>query len=444
MQRQCALPITLATWDAGLGIDAVEPVPSMPSFASVGQNRLAVVATYRLADAGARRRAGFVHLLQLSGSLLDAGGRDWKLFELTKTDDLSGVLDLRCVALLGDKGDGAAIACGGADEHETCAVVLAACADAAVRAFRIRVETGSDGACRYRLEPAWTWSCAESLGLDRTACIVLSVDVSALNASEKPAPASAVAVLTTSVGSLHVVEFTATTCVSLHCIPFAHTDSAWSATLLPSAPCDSLGTARSNYVLYSGGDDATLASWDLRVRATQPTQRFRNAHSGVGVTSVVLKNAGGNTDCDSGCFEILTGGYDDAMRLWDVRAMRTCVDEVDCGGGLWRIKEYHGDDFGDGVPSRAYLLSCMYNGFKIASIDRDNSMNIVSSYNEHDSLAYGAAWLQSQRVDSSLKFRDADVTDGDASGAPHDDMRRHGTVALTGSFYDNALHAWYL
>lgn len=444
MPRAAEPSRTLATWDAGLGIDAVEPVPPLLSFAPADRNRLAVVATYQLTNAGDRRRRGFVHLLELSRDLSTCGNVEWKLTEIAKTSDLSGVLDLRCVAMSCEDGwEGVAGGCDGAGFCSPVgAVVLTACANGTVCAFLICSESGLDcAASRYRFQPAWTWSAAETLGLDGTACIVLSIDVSSATESEENAPATALAVLTTSVGSLHVVEFTATSCVCLHNIPLAHTDSAWSATLLPSASAESLESAPCNYVLYSGGDDGTLACWDLRVGATQPTQRLRKTHNGVGVTSIVVKNVASPGD-DSGCFEILTGGYDDALRLWDVRSMRSSVADVDCGGGVWRIKGYPGGDCEDGVSSQNYLLGCMYNGFKIASVDQHNSMSIVSTYDEHESLAYGAAWLRSERDGSILMPGYEEEAPADRGNEPQSLLVSRGVVALTGSFYDNALHAW--
>jgi hypothetical protein len=443
-------PATLATWDAGLGVDAVEPVP--------GLSRLAAVATYRLADAGAGRRAGFVHLVRVSGSEVarEAPEDDtWALRPVASTPDLSGVLDLRCVAIAdgaGVDGDAGGPGVGedpdGGPRDACCALVLAACADAGLRAFRVAATCKADGGgIEYALVPAWCWSCGEDEGMSNgnDQPIVLSVDVAPTYPTNS-ASDRAVAVLTTSSGSLHVVQFTATSCVSVHCISAAHSDSAWAATFVPGSSSWSGQSFPSNSTLFSGGDDATLASWDLRAGQYEPVFRLRKAHSGVGVTSLHALNRGGGGS-DGSC-NLLTGGYDDSLRLWDSRSMKQCVSEVECGGGIWRIKEQDVHGLSSSSKSRAFLLGCMYDGFKVVSMGSADDLTVVAAYREHNSLAYGAAWME-------VRSQGVDADDG-PNGCGGDgtdclfirDGERisslRGRVALTGSFYDNALHLWTL
>jgi hypothetical protein len=85
-------PATLATGDVGLGVDAVKPVPDLGS--------LAAVATYRLADADVGRRAAFVHLVRVADGEVHWRGLRMSPGPFASTSDLSGVLDLRSVAIV--------------------------------------------------------------------------------------------------------------------------------------------------------------------------------------------------------------------------------------------------------------------------------------------------------------------------------------------------------
>lgn len=90
-------------------------------------------------------------------------------------------------------------------------------------------------------------------------------------------------------------------------------------------------------------------------------------------------DVGGGAECS---FKLLTGGYDDTLRLRDVRSIRRCVDEVVCGGGVWRIKEDQGV-LHHGRNPRTFLLGYMYDGFKLESVGSDYTLSVVAFYNEH-------------------------------------------------------------
>ncbi|KAK6151557.1 hypothetical protein DH2020_014192 [Rehmannia glutinosa] len=83
---------------------------------------------------------------------------------------------------------------------------------------------------------------------------------------------------------------------------------------------------------------------------------------------------------------LLTGSYDECLRVWDVRSTSKPVNEssICLGGGVWRIKHH---------PSiqGLVLTACMHNGFAIVKFEGDQA-DVVETYEKHGSLAYGADW----------------------------------------------------
>ncbi|GAB0492515.1 hypothetical protein MMPV_003778 [Pyropia vietnamensis] len=120
--------------------------------------------------------------------------------------------------------------------------------------------------------------------------------------------------------------------------PAAHAAEAWTAAALSST------------LLASGGDDGVLALWDTRSPPIRAAARLVGAHGGVGVTTVapVVPNDGGNGGGARGAggpppMALWSGGYDDTLRLWDIRCLGgrggdggggvAAVTAVACGGG---------------------------------------------------------------------------------------------------------------
>ncbi|KAF9419374.1 Diphthine methyltransferase [Podila epigama] len=106
-------------------------------------------------------------------------------------------------------------------------------------------------------------------------------------------------------------------------------------------------------VLYTGADDCRLKGWDLRM------------------------------DCSYATFT--SKAYDESILIWDTRSMRQPLGTTEIGGGVWRLK-WH--------PNRkdVILAGCMHNGFHVITYDDEWSSTIVSSFMEHESLAYGCDW----------------------------------------------------
>lgn len=74
--------------------------------------------------------------------------------------------------------------------------------------------------------------------------------------------------------------------------------------------------------------------------------------------------------------------YDQFIRIWDTRKLMQNLQEVDSGGGVWRLKW-------EPKERKLLLAACMYGGF--ALLKCDNTLNIIARY-DHESIAYGADW----------------------------------------------------
>ena len=78
---------------------------------------------------------------------------------------------------------------------------------------------------------------------------------------------------------------------------------------------------------------------------------------------------------------LLTGSYDEHVRVWDIRNMKYSQESWHVGGGVWRIKPHH--DNPDLV-----LVAAMHDGFKV--LDKGK---VIKEFRDHESLAYGADWV---------------------------------------------------
>eukprot|EP00127_Corallochytrium_limacisporum_P000242 Clim_evm10s8 gene=Clim_evmTU10s8 len=161
-------------------------------------------------------------------------------------------------------------------------------------------------------------------------------------------------------------------------------------------------------IVWTGGDDAALCVWDLRVSPVteRPVLANRREHQ-AGVTALARH---GKAEC------MISGSYDDTVRIWDCRALRQPLGSLEVGGGVWRIKPHpiHG--------SRRTLLACMYNGFAVADLsDPANPELSLPFQNPHESIGYGAEWLVEDDEEDKATLSDMDK--GRAAVCSFYDMR---------------------
>lgn len=159
-------------------------------------------------------------------------------------------------------------------------------------------------------------------------------------------------------------------------------------------------------VVYTGSDDCKFSGWDLREASSMPAFRNSKIHK-MGICCIVKS--------PNDPHFLLTGCYDERLRVWDVRSISKPVNEtsVCLGGGVWRVK-YHP------YVKDLILAACMHNGFAVVKVNNQNS-EVIETYNKHGSLAYGADW-QKCRLEQEGK--------------------KESNVVATCSFYDRLLRVW--
>lgn len=131
----------------------------------------------------------------------------------------------------------------------------------------------------------------------------------------------------------------------------------------------------SDNIFYSGGDDSMFLTWDLRC-CTKPS--IRNKVHNAGVCFVTCNPFKEN--------QVLTGSYDECIRVWDTRNLRRQpLFERNLGGGVWKVK-WHSK------KPNIITVPCMYNGLKILGIDKNEVNMLDDNLIKPGPLTYGADW----------------------------------------------------
>ncbi|GLT77524.1 hypothetical protein SLA2020_490970 [Shorea laevis] len=157
-------------------------------------------------------------------------------------------------------------------------------------------------------------------------------------------------------------------------------------------------------LVYTGSDDCKFCGWDMRDGTSNLVFQNSKAHK-MGVCCIAKSPIDPNM--------LLTGSYDEYLRVWDVRSISKPVNETCLGGGVWRIKHHP-------FVSGLVLAACMHNGFGIVRIEGGEA-KVSETYNKHGSLAYGADW-QREKLSAAGKTKN--------------------TTVATCSFYDRLLRIW--
>jgi diphthamide biosynthesis protein 7 len=142
----------------------------------------------------------------------------------------------------------------------------------------------------------------------------------------------------------------------------------------------------------SGGDDAALVCNLLsglpeseRVDDVQPVLAWKNrrVHS-AGVTAILPISQD----------MILTGSYDDHLRLISLSKPPQVLKELNLGGGVWRLKLLSSSEKGQ----YDVLASCMHAGARIVRIiiqeHAEVGMDVLARFEEHESMNYGCEFVR--------------------------------------------------
>ncbi|EPS45874.1 hypothetical protein H072_161 [Dactylellina haptotyla CBS 200.50] len=174
--------------------------------------------------------------------------------------------------------------------------------------------------------------------------------------------------------------------------------------------------------LYSGGDDASFAVWDVTpvtiatsVTAEEEeeedegitvfrTYSDRRVHT-AGVTAILPVTIFGTEF-------VFTGSYDQYIRVYSPTARRWLQGEVDLGGGVWRLEILPNDMCARQVDNTSnesevvwILASCMHAGCCVLKAvftkENDNTVEIipVAVMQEHESMNYASACVWEDGVD---------------------------------------------
>lgn len=214
-----------------------------------------------------------------------------------------------------------------------------------------------------------------------------------------------------------------------------HADNCWT---LAFAPTDHPRHRDITQGVYSGGDDSRLRFVEisslnqLRVDAAALSLRSTGGTAGMpghdaGVTAILPLPI----DADAGKNILLTGSYDDKVRVFaafdhraDARSTRPKVlTELDLGGGVWRLKflkDYDTCFEAETVVRYRVLASCMFVGAKVLEVEGSKAgewtIRVLATFEEHESMCYAS-----------------DVKPGDNDKA---------VLCVSSSFYDRLLCLW--
>eukprot|EP00622_Pseudochattonella_farcimen_P003684 FR738909.1.p1 GENE.FR738909.1~~FR738909.1.p1 ORF type:complete len:192 (-),score=5.44 FR738909.1:120-695(-) len=169
-------------------------------------------------------------------------------------------------------------------------------------------------------------------------------------------------------------------------------------------------------MLLSGADDALLKGWDLRCDSGVTHGDIEEA---VGAFTIRGQHDAGVTSlcwCPNGQHIFASGSYDESVRMWDIRSLKTPISCTQVGGGVWRLK-WH--------PTRSLIgVAAMHGGAHLLNVANIADPCLVGSYLEHESMAYGIDWC----------FTDIQ--------SPPSSISLERPLMASCSFYDSALHLW--
>jgi diphthine methyl ester acylhydrolase len=258
-----------------------------------------------------------------------------------------------------------------------------------------------------------------------------------LSCAWHPTVAHIIAV-STSTGEIHILNLSddLTAVLGSQGPILRHSLEAWCVALMPQ-PCVAAKGAASRFTLCSGADDSILqlaeceladftSIADFNVHLLEPP--FEVMGHTAGVTAILPLPL----ITDDGLTILITGSYDEKVRVYAIRAGRlgssppcsyTLLSELGLGGGVWRMNLISLQQ--DGRVWRAMVLaSCMHAGVRVVEIAGDGgsssnsiAITVKARFEEHKSMNYASDFQPS------------------LSGAEN-------IVCISTSFYDRLLCLW--
>ena len=194
-------------------------------------------------------------------------------------------------------------------------------------------------------------------------------------------------------------------------------------------------------LIYSGSDDYNcyFAKWDLRASNKSNIIDGNDEHK-MGVCSIV-----DNPNINQSNY-LLTGSYDEYLRLWDKRSMKRPIDQMRFKDGVWRVKWNQNKYLNDYI-----LIASMRDGFHILKMTNDHKLQLLTSYHQHDvKISQKKTDIEKNNQVSSNKqieniYKDMDILAYGCDWKPTSLQLKETCVdqlVATCSFYDKQFHVW--
>lgn len=172
-----------------------------------------------------------------------------------------------------------------------------------------------------------------------------------------------------------------------HKFSFQHSLECWTGDFGKLTPLEN--------VVFTGGDDSTIAAHDLR----SGDNIWSNSR--VHDAGVVAIKTSSQTFRVTKPTSLITGSYDDNIRSFDLRMFGadsiypgTNIPVVNgwaenLGGGVWRLAEAPNND---SISNNRLMVCCMYNGAKVVNVEDDQFVVEDFIKDGHESMCYGGDW----------------------------------------------------
>ncbi|CBZ51972.1 putative WD domain, G-beta repeat-containing protein [Neospora caninum Liverpool] len=212
--------------------------------------------------------------------------------------------------------------------------------------------------------------------------------------------------------------------------------------------CVSFDPHEQGKILATGADDCAIRLWDLRCRESTTIEinhsedvtsalamENRRSHT-MGVTSVTFSPDDPNW--------LLTGSYDETVRIFDRRQLRYPLNSFRVSGGVWRLKWHTAEMLAD----RLLLVAACHGGSELWRIgDAQSDIERLGVFSGHQSMTYGISALSIRTLQrqSVRRWPVANCLPGRAVRpfvSSHARQQLSGSIFLSCSFYDRLLAIW--
>ncbi|KAK6741623.1 hypothetical protein RB195_009472 [Necator americanus] len=150
--------------------------------------------------------------------------------------------------------------------------------------------------------------------------------------------------------------------------------------------CEVWTCSLNDTLLCTGGEDAVLKVWDIRSQTM--VQRLNEFNAGVTFSNWKKDNV------------IITGSYDQHIRLFDMRKSKESLKAIETSGGVWHIEDYQN------ARKQYRVAACMYGGWTLL----DENFDIIKADDKAgQELLYGVT-MANENLLIYTTFNDYKVT----------------------------------